>query len=127
MMNQQGSPLHAASCNEDAPMGMGNVAGDGVPLPDEPWNEEPDDLDIADLPVALRAMVSLQNLIPALHINYNTPPVIRAIVLFVILIKFNGLGWWFGLASTRPRDVEESLEEPTGREARLEFIVIGWW
>ena len=55
MMNQQGSPLHAVSCNEDISMGIGNI--EGVVLPDEPWNEEPDDLDIADLPIPLRAMV----------------------------------------------------------------------
>lgn len=59
MMNQQGSPLHVASCNEDVP--MGNIAEENVVLPDEPWGEEPEDLDIAVLPVALRAFVSLRN------------------------------------------------------------------
>lgn len=56
MMQQQGSPL-IGGCNDDM-AGVGGVAGDGVVLAEEHWNEEPDDLDIADLPVALRAMVS---------------------------------------------------------------------
>lgn len=54
---QQGSPL-VGGCTDD--LGMGGGSGDGVTAigVDEPWNEEPDDLDIADLPVALRAIVS---------------------------------------------------------------------
>ncbi|XP_048512605.1 transcriptional activator cubitus interruptus isoform X2 [Athalia rosae] len=55
-MMQQGSPL-VGGCTDDLGMGCGSgdvVTAIGV---DEPWNEEPDDLDIADLPVALRAMV----------------------------------------------------------------------
>ncbi|KAJ8675209.1 hypothetical protein QAD02_010995 [Eretmocerus hayati] len=54
MMNQQGSPLHAAGCNDDAAV-ISNMVGEGV-LPDEPWNEEIDYPEL-DLPVALRAMV----------------------------------------------------------------------
>ncbi|XP_046741690.1 transcriptional activator cubitus interruptus-like [Diprion similis] len=55
-MMQQGSPL-VGGCTDE--LGMGGGSGDGVTAigVDEPWNEEPDDLDIADLPVALRAMV----------------------------------------------------------------------
>ncbi|CAL7934114.1 unnamed protein product [Xylocopa violacea] len=55
MMQQQGSPL-VGGCNDEV-AGVGALTGDGVALAEEPWNEEPDDLDIADLPVALRAMV----------------------------------------------------------------------
>lgn len=55
MMQQQGSPL-VGGCNDEV-AGVGTLTGDGVALAEEPWNEEPDDLDIADLPVALRAMV----------------------------------------------------------------------
>ncbi|XP_067209580.1 transcriptional activator cubitus interruptus isoform X2 [Linepithema humile] len=55
MMQQQGSPL-VGGCNDEV-VGVGALTGDGVALAEEPWNEEPDDLDIADLPVALRAMV----------------------------------------------------------------------
>ncbi|KAL7302990.1 hypothetical protein TKK_0004216 [Trichogramma kaykai] len=65
MMNQQGSPLHVANCMDDGSAATmaaalaGHGAGDGVVGVgvDEPWTEEPDDLDIADLPLALRAMV----------------------------------------------------------------------
>ena len=56
LMHHQGSPL-AGGCNDDI-AGVGGMGGDGVSLAEEHWNEEPDDLDIADLPVALRAMVS---------------------------------------------------------------------
>ncbi|XP_014207539.1 transcriptional activator cubitus interruptus-like [Copidosoma floridanum] len=57
IMNQQGSPLHATAGCSDEPTAM-SVTGDiGVALADEAWPEEPDDLDIADLPVAIRAMV----------------------------------------------------------------------
>ncbi|XP_012542616.1 transcriptional activator cubitus interruptus [Monomorium pharaonis] len=55
IMQQQGSPL-VGGCNDEV-AGMGPLTGDGIALAEEPWNEEPDDLDIADLPVALRAMV----------------------------------------------------------------------
>ncbi|CAK9830073.1 Transcriptional activator cubitus interruptus [Anthophora retusa] len=55
MMQQQGSPL-VGGCNDEV-AGVSALTGDGVALAEEPWNEEPDDLDIADLPVALRAMV----------------------------------------------------------------------
>ncbi|XP_034941106.1 transcriptional activator cubitus interruptus isoform X2 [Chelonus insularis] len=53
MIQQQGSPL-VGGCTDE--ITGGGMAIDGVVL-DEPWSEEPDDLDIADLPVALRAMV----------------------------------------------------------------------
>ncbi|CAL1677765.1 unnamed protein product [Lasius platythorax] len=56
MMQQQGSPL-VGGCNDEV-AGVGALTGDGIALAEEPWNEEPDDLDIADLPVALRAMVA---------------------------------------------------------------------
>lgn len=59
MMQQQGSPL-VGGCNDEV-AGIGALTGDGIALAEEPWNEEPDDLDIADLPVALRAMVSLSD------------------------------------------------------------------
>lgn len=55
MMQQQGSPL-VGGCNDDV-TGVGGVAGDAVVLAEEQWNEEADNLYIADLPVALRAMV----------------------------------------------------------------------
>lgn len=55
-MQQQGSPL-VGGCNDEV-AGMGALTGDGIALAEEPWNEEPDDLDISDLPVPLRAMVS---------------------------------------------------------------------
>ena len=73
MINQQGSPLHAASCMEDAPAsvaGMGH--GDGIGISDEPWSEEPDDLDIADLPLALRAMVGGLDSQPSPQLPNNT-------------------------------------------------------
>lgn len=56
---QQQSPLHVAACADDvANLAIGSISGDTVGIIEEPWNEEPtDDLDIADLPVALRAMV----------------------------------------------------------------------
>ncbi|XP_058810901.1 transcriptional activator cubitus interruptus-like isoform X2 [Phymastichus coffea] len=57
MMNQQGSPMHVASCNDETSMGIGNLAGDGLISLDEHYYEEPENLDIADLPVAIRAMV----------------------------------------------------------------------
>lgn len=60
-MQQQGSPL-VGGCNDEV-AGMGPLTGDGITLTEEPWNEEPDDLDIADLPVALRAMVSRSRII----------------------------------------------------------------
>lgn len=56
-MQQQGSPL-VGGCNDEV-AGMGALTGDGIALAEEPWNEEPDDLDIADLPVELRTMVNL--------------------------------------------------------------------
>ncbi|XP_076628653.1 transcriptional activator cubitus interruptus [Colletes latitarsis] len=55
MMQQQGSPL-VGGCNDEV-AGVSALTSEGVSLTEEPWNEEPDDLDIADLPVALRAMV----------------------------------------------------------------------
>ncbi|XP_076175182.1 transcriptional activator cubitus interruptus isoform X2 [Ptiloglossa arizonensis] len=55
MMQQQGSPL-VGGCNDEV-AGVSALTSEGVSLAEEPWNEEPDDLDIADLPVALRAMV----------------------------------------------------------------------
>ncbi|XP_019886958.2 zinc finger protein GLI1 [Ooceraea biroi] len=55
IMQQQGSPL-LGGCNDEI-AGVGTLTSDAVALAEEPWNEEPDDLDIADLPVALRAMV----------------------------------------------------------------------
>lgn len=61
IMQQQGSPL-VGGCNDEV-AGMGALTGDGITLTEEPWNEEPDDLDIADLPVALRAMVSRSRII----------------------------------------------------------------
>ncbi|XP_057336972.1 transcriptional activator cubitus interruptus-like isoform X2 [Microplitis mediator] len=54
MIQQQGSPL-VGGCTDEM-VSVGGMAVDGVVL-DEPWSEEPDNLDIADLPVALRAMV----------------------------------------------------------------------
>lgn len=63
IMQQQGSPL-VAGCNDEV-AGVGAITSDGIVLAEEPWNEEPDDLDIADLPVALRAMVSLLE-----HVNF---------------------------------------------------------
>ena len=59
MMQQQDSPLHVATCMEDSNgINVGPVSADSVVFPEEAFNEEPEDLDIADLPVALRAMVS---------------------------------------------------------------------
>ena len=66
-MIQQQSPLHVTACNDDvANMAIGSISGDAVGIVEEPWNEEPtEDLDIADLPVALRAMVNVEiHLIP---------------------------------------------------------------
>lgn len=54
MIQQQGSPL-VGGCTDE--MGGGGMAVEGVVLADEHWNDEAEDLDIADLPVALRAMV----------------------------------------------------------------------
>ncbi|CAG5106356.1 Similar to ci: Transcriptional activator cubitus interruptus (Drosophila melanogaster), partial [Cotesia congregata] len=54
MIQQQGSPLVGGCTDEMA--GVGGIAVDAVVF-DEPWSEEPDNLDIADLPVPLRAMV----------------------------------------------------------------------
>lgn len=49
--------MHATGCAEDGPNMV--IAGDNVLLqPDGNWNEEPEDLDIADLPPAIRAIVS---------------------------------------------------------------------
>ncbi|KAI4499717.1 hypothetical protein M0802_005287 [Mischocyttarus mexicanus] len=55
MMQQQGSPL-IGGCNDEV-TGVSTLTSDGATLSEEPWTEEPDDLDIADLPIALRAMV----------------------------------------------------------------------
>ncbi|KAK0086535.1 hypothetical protein PV325_003025 [Microctonus aethiopoides] len=55
MIQQQGSPL-VGGCNDEM-SGVGGMNVDGVVLADEHWNEEPDDLDISALPVAIRAMV----------------------------------------------------------------------
>lgn len=69
IMQPGGSPPHAANCNEDSAstqQALQSLAGDagGVgavlaqQVDEQPcWNEEPDDLDIADLPIAIRAMV----------------------------------------------------------------------
>ncbi|XP_063976896.1 transcriptional activator cubitus interruptus-like isoform X1 [Diachasmimorpha longicaudata] len=51
MIQQQGSPL-VGGCTDEIGMTV-----DGVMLAEDNWVEESDDLDIADLPVALRAMV----------------------------------------------------------------------
>lgn len=69
MMQQQGSPL-VGGCNDEV-AGVGALTGDGIALAEEPWNEEPDDLDIADLPVALRAMVSLLDCSPHRFQNFK--------------------------------------------------------
>lgn len=69
MMQQQGSPL-VGGCNDEV-SGVGALTGDGVALAEEPWNEEPDDLDIADLPVALRAMVSPNDYSSIIQLNFR--------------------------------------------------------
>lgn len=56
MMQQQGSPLIGGCSNEIA--GVGSIAGDGVALNEEDLIDE-DDLDLADLPVEIRAVVSV--------------------------------------------------------------------
>lgn len=55
MMQQQGSPLIGGCSDEIA--GVGSIAGDGVALNEENWIDEAEDLDLADLPVAIRAVV----------------------------------------------------------------------
>lgn len=58
-MMHQGSPVQPTNCADEAPGLTRDMNGpvDVVTLSEEPWNEEPEDLDIADLPVAIRAMV----------------------------------------------------------------------
>lgn len=57
MIQQQGSPLISGCNDESMPGGGGGMAVDSVVLADEPWSEDTEDLDIADLPVSIRAMV----------------------------------------------------------------------
>jgi len=81
IMQQQGSPL-VGGCNDEI-AGVGTLTNDGVALAEEPWNEEPDDLDIADLPVALRAMVNTESLI-LISIYFIK---LNKILFFVLIVK----------------------------------------
>lgn len=61
---QQGSPLGATQLvggfNDDYSADIGNnISGAAEPTDDPSWAYEPEDLDINDLPIVLRAMVGL--------------------------------------------------------------------
>ena len=111
MMQQQDSPLHVAICNDDSNgVNVGPVSD--VAFPDEAFNEEPEDLDIADLPVALRAMVSL------LLKFLSTDPSMQLKFMNVITNMIHFVGWWTRITSASSACLEESFE----RKVKCETI-----
>lgn len=120
MMQQQDSPLHVANCNDDSNgMNVGPVSD--VVFADEPFNEEPEDLDIADLPVALRAMVSLlfqlPSIDPSTHLKFMN--LIKNLLYFI--------GWRTRIASAGSTCIEESFEREIKRETITDVSDLSRW